>query len=132
MEVSGTSLRLFFAITGTCGFLGATLIFALLSDLLSFSASHISLLYSVSSRIYFWQFNILASTFNLFRGRRYNPLRVRVDAAQYDLDQTLIGTIVFTLLLFLLPTIAAYYILFSMVFDAYIVPPGRPDCLGSI
>ena len=116
MGLSGESFPIFFRIAGYSGCLGATMTFALLGDLLTFSTLHLSLLYSVSARIYCWQFNIMSSTFNLFRGRKYNPLRNRIDTADYDLDQTLLGTIIFTLLVFLMPTIAAYYILFSLVY----------------
>lgn len=115
IAISIRHVPFFFQIAGIAGSFGATLLLALLSDLLSFATLHISLLYSVSARIYSWQINVMSSTFNIFRGRKYNPLRKRLDAAEYDLDQTLIGTIIFTLLVFLLPTVFAYYILFSIV-----------------
>lgn len=116
MDISSVRIPAFITITGYFGiFCGATMIFSIISDLISFSTLHISLLYSVSTRIYYWHFNILSSTFNIFRGKKHNPLRKRIDNAEYDLDQTLIGTIIFTLFLFLAPTIAAYYLLFSIV-----------------
>lgn len=48
-------------------------------------------------------------------GKKRNILRNRVDSAEYDLDQLLLGTIMFSVLVFLFPTVAAYYILFSGV-----------------
>ena len=48
-------------------------------------------------------------------GKRYNVLRNRTDSWEYDLDQLLFGTILFTLLAFLFPTVLAYYALFAMV-----------------
>ncbi|KAI9332725.1 N-acetylglucosaminyl transferase component-domain-containing protein [Zopfochytrium polystomum] len=59
--------------------------------------------------------NILFSLFQLFRGRKLNVLRDRVDSAEFDLDQLLLGTILFTVIVFLLPTVAVYYILFSLI-----------------
>jgi phosphatidylinositol glycan class Q protein len=54
-------------------------------------------------------------------GKKLNILRSRVDFAEFDLDQLLLGTILFTVLVFLFPTIAAYYVLFSLVsFDLLI------------
>ena len=48
-------------------------------------------------------------------GKRYNVLRNRIDTWDYDLDQLLLGTILFTLLAFLSPTVFTYYALFAMV-----------------
>lgn len=48
-------------------------------------------------------------------GKRYNVLRNRIDPWDYDVDQLLFGTILFTLVAFLFPTILAYYTLFAMV-----------------
>jgi hypothetical protein len=54
--------------------------------------------------------NILYST-----GKRYNILHNRTDPWDYDVDQLLFGTILFTLVAFLFPTVLAYYVLFAMV-----------------
>lgn len=40
-------------------------------------------------------------------------LRNRIDSCDYDLDQLLIGTILFTLLIFLLPTVLVFYLTFA-------------------
>ena len=48
-------------------------------------------------------------------GKKRNVLRHRIDACDYDQEQLLLGTVLFTVLIFLLPTTAAYYCLFSMV-----------------
>jgi hypothetical protein len=48
-------------------------------------------------------------------GKRANVLRNRVDSWDYALDQRLFGTILFTLLAFLFPTVLAYYALFALV-----------------
>lgn len=45
--------------------------------------------------------------------QKQNVLRHRVDTCEYDLQQLLLGTVLFTVLLFLLPTTLAYYILFA-------------------
>ena len=51
----------------------------------------------------------------MITGKRYNVLRNRIDPWDYDVDQLLFGTILFTLVTFLFPTIIAYYALFAMV-----------------
>lgn len=42
-------------------------------------------------------------------------LRKRVDSAVYNVDQLFLGTLLFTVLLFLLPTTALFYAVFAMV-----------------
>lgn len=86
---------------------------ALLSDLLSILTVHIYSFYLASARIYHWQLNILISLFHLFRGKKHNVLRNRIDSCDYDLDQLLVGTILFTLLFFLLPTVVVFYLNFA-------------------
>lgn len=48
-------------------------------------------------------------------GKKRNMLRNRIDACDYDLDQLLLGTCLFTLLTFLFPTVLIYYITFALV-----------------
>ncbi|KAJ9165135.1 Gpi1-domain-containing protein [Coniochaeta hoffmannii] len=98
---------------GFSSFAGASMPIALLSDLLSILTVHIYSFYLASARIYHWQLNILISLFHLFRGKKHNVLRNRIDSCDYDLDQLLVGTILFTLLFFLLPTVVVFYLNFA-------------------
>ncbi|KAL5323341.1 hypothetical protein ACEPPN_007875 [Leptodophora sp. 'Broadleaf-Isolate-01'] len=86
---------------------------ALFSDLLSILTLHIYSFYLASARIFNWQYTILLSLFQLFRGKKHNVLRKRIDSCDYDLDQLLLGTILFTLLFFLLPTVIVFYLTFA-------------------
>ncbi|KAF9208313.1 phosphatidylinositol N-acetylglucosaminyltransferase subunit gpi1, partial [Haplosporangium sp. Z 27] len=99
---------------GLSGILGATMSLSLISDLLAFTTLHIYWFYMVAARIFHWQLTILYSLFNLFRGKKRNTLRHRIDSCDYDLDQLLLGTILFTLLTFLFPTIVVYYLTFAL------------------
>lgn len=60
-----------------------------------------------------------------FSGKRYNVLRNRVDSWEYDMDQLLFGTILFTLLAFLFPAVLVYYALFAIVRSYFLVPDLR-------
>nr|CAG8525791.1 7069_t:CDS:10 [Entrophospora candida] len=100
-------------IIGLSGMLGASMVISLLSDFLSFMTLHIYLFYMVAAKIYNWQLTILYSLFNLFQGKKWNTLRKRIDSCDYDLDQLLLGTILFTLLTFLFPTVVVYYATFA-------------------
>lgn len=99
-------------VVGYSGFIGMSLSVSLLSDLLSLLTLHISSFYVASARIYDWQLTILISLFHLFRGKKRNVLRERIDSCDYDLDQLLLGTILFTLLAFLFPTVMVFYFTF--------------------
>jgi len=59
--------------------------------------------------------NAVSSLWRLFRGKRWNVLRKRVDSAVYNVDQLFLGTLLFTILLFLLPTTALFYAVFAVV-----------------
>ncbi|KAK5130802.1 hypothetical protein LTR08_001636 [Meristemomyces frigidus] len=98
---------------GLSSFAGASLPISLFSDLVSLLTIHIYSFYVASARIYNWQLTIIISLFHLFRGKKRNVLRNRIDSCDYDLDQLLLGTILFTLLFFLLPTVAVFYATFA-------------------
>lgn len=66
-------------------------------------------------RLYGLQFKGLVSLSKLFIGKKQNPLRERVDSLQYTHNQLFIGTLGFTVLLFLLPTTLLYYSVFTVV-----------------
>jgi len=98
---------------GFSSFAGASMPIALFSDMLSILTLHIYSFYMASARIFNWQYTILLSLFQLFRGKKHNVLRKRIDSCDYDLDQLLLGTILFTLLFFLLPTVVVFYLTFA-------------------
>lgn len=99
---------------GYSSFAGASLPIALFSDLLSLLSIHINSFYLASARIYNWQLTILISLSYLFRGKKHNVLRNRIDSCDYGLDQLLVGTILFTVLSFLLPTVMVFYLNFAI------------------
>ena len=100
-------------VVGCSSFAGASLPIAMFSDLLSMLTVHIYSFYIASARIFNWQLSIIISLFHLFRGKKRNVLRNRIDSCDYDLDQLLLGTILFTVLFFLLPTVIVFYLTFA-------------------
>jgi N-acetylglucosaminyl transferase component (Gpi1) len=60
----------------------------------------------------------LSSLWHLFRGKKQNVLRLRVDTHAYDYQQLLLGTLLFTVLVYLFPTVAVYYMFFSLLMAA--------------
>ncbi|KAI9009660.1 N-acetylglucosaminyl transferase component-domain-containing protein [Gaertneriomyces semiglobifer] len=105
-----------FRVIGVCGATaGASMAMSLFSDLLSLATVHLHICYVVASRLYYYHVRGIRSLFNLFRGKRRNELRNRTDSVDYGLDQLLLGTLVFTILVFLFPTVAVYHVLFSLI-----------------
>jgi len=74
-----------------------------------------------------YRYTILLHTYFLFlsyfhevacyfgRGRKWNPLRRRLDSFDYTVKQHIVGSLLFTPLLLLLPTTSVFYIFFSIV-----------------
>ncbi|KAJ1735735.1 pig-Q [Coemansia biformis] len=113
-QPSARHLRAVVIVAGWSGFVGGcSMQLAVLSDALALSTVHTYWFYMVAARIFHWQLVTLYSLFNLFRGRKQNVLRRRIDSCDYNLDQLLIGTILFTLLTYLFPTVLVYYITFA-------------------
>ncbi|XP_038161555.1 phosphatidylinositol N-acetylglucosaminyltransferase subunit Q [Cyprinodon tularosa] len=95
--------------------LGLTFALSLLSDMVALLTFHIYCFYVYGARLYCLKIYGLSSLWRLFRGKKWNVLRQRVDSCSYDLDQLFIGTLLFTILLFLLPTTALYYLVFTLL-----------------
>ncbi len=93
---------------------GLTMGISLLCDLLTLCTLHLTLFHYIARWLYTSFLYLLGALFHLFRGKKRNPLRRgRIDAATYEPDQMLLGTILFTLLAFLFPTVFTYHLTFA-------------------
>ncbi|KAI6126245.1 N-acetylglucosaminyl transferase component-domain-containing protein [Pisolithus croceorrhizus] len=99
----------------TASLMGMTMATSLLLDLLGLLTAHFYACYLISSVIYRHILILIGSLWNLFRGKRYNVLRNRTDPWDYEIDQLLLGTILFTLAAHLFPTVWVYYAVFALV-----------------
>ncbi|GHJ85450.1 hypothetical protein NliqN6_1852 [Naganishia liquefaciens] len=108
-------------------FLGASMFLSALSDIIGLATLHVRLATYVSGAIYRAETIALYSLWNLFRGKRWNTLRNRVDSYDYGIDQLFLGTLLFTIALFLLPTIATYYLFFATIHLALLYVQGTND-----
>ncbi|CDK24900.1 unnamed protein product [Kuraishia capsulata CBS 1993] len=95
-------------------FMGASFFISVWLDLMNILVFHVRCFYFASTRIYHWQLDILRSLFRLFYGKKYNHLRKRIDSNNYELDQLFFGIIIFTILLYLLPTVVVFYLTFVL------------------
>ncbi|KAI0086695.1 N-acetylglucosaminyl transferase component-domain-containing protein [Irpex rosettiformis] len=102
-------------VSGTIGYCGVTMTIALLTDILSLFIAHMHLCYVLSLTVFSKQLDAASALWKLFRGKKRNTLRRRTDSWLFDVDQLLFGTILFTLLAFISPTIITYYALFALL-----------------
>ncbi|KAL5018375.1 hypothetical protein ScPMuIL_004097 [Solemya velum] len=94
---------------------GLSVQLCLIQDILSTLTLHIYCFYVYAARLYRLQISSLASLWRLFRGKKWNAQLRRVDSAIYNVDQLFFGTLLFTILLFLLPTTTLYYFVFTLL-----------------
>ncbi|KAI5960996.1 gpi1 [Candida pseudojiufengensis] len=105
-----------------CFYGGGSFFICFLIDCISILTFHIFAFYCCSTKVYKKQLEIIKSLFQLFRGKKYNVLRNRLDNLNnyetgdiFEIDQLLIGTLLFMIMIFLLPTIFAFYLMFSII-----------------
>ncbi|KAJ0410063.1 hypothetical protein ATCC90586_006456 [Pythium insidiosum] len=95
--------------------MGMTLQLSLAADaigLVTWSSSWVFLYFSKLNAV---QFSLLSSLLKLFLGKKNNVLRKRVDSCDYDVNQLLLGTLLFTILVFLVTTNSVFFVFFSLV-----------------
>jgi phosphatidylinositol glycan class Q protein len=108
--------RLIYFVGLSSRFMGLTMLLSVIVDLLQLFTLHWTLFFRIQQTIFRFFASSIVSLFYLFRGKKRNPLRKnRTDTATYDLDQLLLGTIFFTLFVFLFLTVAVYYLHFSLL-----------------
>lgn len=96
-------------------YFGITLFISIILDLTNIIFLNVYGFYIACTRLYFWQLSIVMSLFKLFYGKKYNILRNRVDSNNYEFDQLMIGIIIFTILIYLLPTVFIFYLTFVLL-----------------
>ncbi|XP_060183870.1 uncharacterized protein LOC132613705 isoform X2 [Lycium barbarum] len=94
---------------------GLTAAAALIIDTISLATTHVSILQWLLTLLYSWQIQAVDALWRLFRGRKWNPLRQRLDSYAYSVEQHVVGSLLFTPLLLLLPTTSLFYIFFTIM-----------------
>ena len=85
---------------------------AIFGDIFSLLTIHIHCFYAYARRLALSQYKGIVALWRLFLGKKYNPLRDRVDSADCSVKQLFLGTIIFTILLFLFPTTLTFFSVF--------------------
>jgi len=94
---------------------------SLFLDIFSALTLHISLSHAVLNKALSYQTYALRSLWNLFRGKRFNVLHRRTDSWHYEVDQLILGTLLFTLFTFSLPTLLTYALLFTLMRSGVVI-----------
>ena len=94
---------------------GFTVFIALLSDLMQIMTLHLYCFYLYAVRLYSCTWQAIHTLSLLFRAKKFNPLRQRVDTYHYETDQFLLGSLLFAISVFLFPTITLFYAVFSLM-----------------
>ncbi|VDB86958.1 unnamed protein product [Peniophora sp. CBMAI 1063] len=108
-------LPLIIRVAGYAAYGGLTLALSLALDLLRIFTLPATICHLILTSVLAFETRTLGSLWNLFRGKRYNALRGHVDTYSYEVDQLLLGTLLFTLLTFSFPTVAVYTALFAIL-----------------
>jgi len=97
------------------GCFGLSFVFACAIDVSTMACAWALLLHAAFQNINAALTSISASLFRLFRGKKWNPLRKRVDTCDASVDQWLLGTLAFSVLLFLMPTVVSFHLFFTIM-----------------
>ena len=101
----------------------------LVVDIIRSLTVHISVIHMAFSVVHYFQLKSLNTLFYLFQGKKKNYLRKRIDTLETNKSQLFFGTVYFTVLCFLFPTLAVYFFLFTMLqFCVVMVQAGLWGC----
>ncbi|RLN67110.1 hypothetical protein BBJ28_00004783 [Nothophytophthora sp. Chile5] len=104
-----------------CRHMGVTLQVSLVADLASLATWHSHWVYLYFAKLNRLQFGLFSSLSKLFLGKKINVLRHRVDSCEYDVGQLLLGTLLFTMLAFLVTTNLVFFVFFAAVRGAVVL-----------
>merc|ERR1711953_710928 len=100
-----------------CSYFSIPFTLAIIADLVSLLTLHFYCFYIYSLRLYQFWIHALGDFWRLFRGLKFNPLKKRVDSIyeERDTDRFILGAMLFSIFIFLLPTVLTFYLLFASI-----------------
>jgi phosphatidylinositol glycan class Q protein len=96
-------------VTGVLGFLGFSVLLAIMHDILFFCSLWIFGCYSIFAKFYSASLSMMTTQWKMFTGRKFNVIRNRDDSSLFSLTEFYFGVTVVSIALFLLPTFASFY-----------------------
>lgn len=110
LEALAVSARIFACF---CAMMGGSMAVALVMDVLAITSLPLFVAYVGTCLCWRMATRSLYSLCLLFQGWKYNILRSRVDHHNFSLDQLLIGVILLSIVVFLLPSLFMFYTCFT-------------------
>ncbi|KXJ75546.1 hypothetical protein RP20_CCG011531 [Aedes albopictus] len=109
------AIRFLFLPLSILGLLGLSFQLAMLSDLIILISLHAHCFYIYAAVLYRIEIGGIRALCRIVLGKKKNVLRDRVESHEYMNRQLFLATLTFAVLLFLLPTILVYYVVFAML-----------------
>lgn len=109
------AIRLLILPISLIGIAGFSFQCAIICDLFTLLTLHAHCFYIYAAMLYKLELKGLQSLWRIVLGRRKNVLKNRVESQEYTKRQLFLATLFFTVLLFLLPTVIIYYLVFATV-----------------
>ncbi|CDR97440.1 PHOSPHATIDYLINOSITOL N-ACETYLGLUCOSAMINYLTRANSFERASE SUBUNIT Q, putative [Babesia bigemina] len=95
---------------------GVTCHTAVLVDILTIETMHVAYAHCIMLYLTKWMQRYLYSLLQLFKGKKWNVLKQSLDSNNYTREQLFLGTVIFTLLLLIYPTIWVFYCVTLLVY----------------
>ena len=100
---------------GISALLGLTVLISFSQDILSICTLHIQIIYQTLRKGYRITLSFMSTLILLFRGKKINIIKGKKVTSIFDIEEMILGILVETLLLFLLPTLSMYYFTFALI-----------------
>ncbi|ORZ37123.1 N-acetylglucosaminyl transferase component-domain-containing protein, partial [Catenaria anguillulae PL171] len=107
-----SSITAVLAITGGFSLVAGVLVGDLL---LGVCVAHLEVMHGATHKLMQALARGLGALVQVFVGKQWNPLRRRTETAEFSGEQLLMGTLVFTMLVFLAPTVGVFWVYFESV-----------------
>ncbi|XP_055535855.1 uncharacterized protein LOC129724741 [Wyeomyia smithii] len=107
------AIKFLFIPLSILGLLGLSFQLAMLSDLIILISLHAHCFYIYAAVLYRIEIGGIRALCRIVLGKKKNVLRNRVESHEYMNRQLFLATLTFAVLLFLLPTILVYYVVFA-------------------
>ena len=100
---------------------GVSVLLSALIDFSSIAFFHIFFVYAGVTRLWSLTVRVISTFTLLFRGKKYNILKLRVDGHEFDIEQLILGTVFLSLVVFMLPTVFVFYLSFLLLWLAVLI-----------
>ncbi|KAK2196293.1 Phosphatidylinositol N-acetylglucosaminyltransferase subunit Q-GPI1 [Babesia duncani] len=103
-----------------------------LADMATMETWHVLYTQTIMATITKWFQYYIYSLLQLFKGKKWNELKTALDSNHYTRDQLFLGTVIFTLLVILYPTIWLFYITFVLMLLPIVFAKTILKCLAEL